>query len=192
MSPTAAKGTIAKRPRANPLYALARFIFGVAVDTYFRRIEVRDRERLPRAGPVLIVANHPAGMTDAVILSTQLDRPVHFIAMAPLFEPWLRGVAMRAMGALPVYRQQALACAASLADGPRRIAEIRSSIPDAPRILQRDVYGWFSRVERGVYALTPAGTTALRRWPQAPSPLSALGAERPVDDRPKAPVAAKR
>jgi 1-acyl-sn-glycerol-3-phosphate acyltransferase len=78
----------------------------VAADTYFRRIEVRDRERMPRAGPVLIVANHPAGMTDAVILSTQLDRPVHFIAMAPLFKPWLRGLAMRAIGALPVYRQR--------------------------------------------------------------------------------------
>jgi 1-acyl-sn-glycerol-3-phosphate acyltransferase len=105
-SPTAATGASARRPPANPLYALARLLFAVGVDTYFRRIEVRDPERLPRTGPVLIVANHPAGMTDAVILSTQLDRPVHFIAMAPLFKPWLRGVAMRAIGALPVYRQR--------------------------------------------------------------------------------------
>jgi hypothetical protein len=69
---------------------------------------------------------------------------------------------------MTAYRQQALACAASLADGPRRTSEIRSSIPEAPRILLRNVYGWFSRVERGLYALTPAGTTALRRWPQLP------------------------
>jgi hypothetical protein len=68
---------------------------------------------------------------------------------------------------MTAYRQQALACAASLAHGPRRISEIRSSIPDAPKILLRNVYGWFSRLERGLYALTPAGTTALTRWPQA-------------------------
>ena len=68
---------------------------------------------------------------------------------------------------MTAYRQQALACAASLSDGPRRTAEIRTAIPDAPKILLRNVYGWFFRVERGVYGLTPAGTTALVRWPQA-------------------------
>ena len=43
---------------------------------------------------------------DAVVLATRLNRPVHFLAMSPLFRPWLRGVLMRAVGALPVYRQR--------------------------------------------------------------------------------------
>lgn len=64
------------------------------------------------------------------------------------------------------YRQQALACAASLAGGPRRTREIRSVVPNASSILLRNVYGWFTRIERGVYALTPEGTSALARWPQ--------------------------
>jgi len=67
---------------------------------------------------------------------------------------------------MTAYRQQALACAASLSNGPRRTADVKSIVPDAPKILLRNVYGWFCRVERGVYALTPAGTTALNRWPQ--------------------------
>jgi len=29
-----------------------------------------------------------------------------------------------------------------------------------------NVYGWFERVERGLYSLTPAGLDALARWPQ--------------------------
>ncbi|HKN08744.1 MAG TPA: DUF2161 family putative PD-(D/E)XK-type phosphodiesterase [Pseudomonadota bacterium] len=64
---------------------------------------------------------------------------------------------------MTAYRQQALACAASLSKGPRRTSEIKSLVPDAPKILLRNVYGWFCRVERGVYALTQAGTTALGR-----------------------------
>jgi len=68
---------------------------------------------------------------------------------------------------MTAYRQQALACAASLSDGPRRTSELRATIPDAPKILLHNVYGWFFRVERGVYGLTPDGTTALIRWPQA-------------------------
>jgi hypothetical protein len=68
---------------------------------------------------------------------------------------------------MTAYRQQALACAASLSNGPRRTSELRATIPDAPKILLHNVYGWFFRVERGVYGLTPDGTTALTRWPQA-------------------------
>jgi len=93
-------------PRANVFYALVRAGFAFTVRSYFRRIEVRDLDRMPKHGPVLIVANHPAGLTDPVILATSIKRPVHFLAMSPLFKPWLRGVFMRAVGALPVYRQR--------------------------------------------------------------------------------------
>jgi hypothetical protein len=62
------------------------------------------------------------------------------------------------------YRQQALACAASLAQGPRRTSELRAVVPNAPSILLRNWYGWFSRVERGLYELTPEGAVALARW----------------------------
>jgi hypothetical protein len=68
---------------------------------------------------------------------------------------------------MTAYRQRALACAASLSNGPRRTTEVRATVPDAPKILLHNVYGWFFRLERGVYGLTPEGTTALARWPQA-------------------------
>jgi hypothetical protein len=67
---------------------------------------------------------------------------------------------------MTAYRQQALACAASLSQGPRRTRDIKAAIPDAPKILLRNVYGWFARVERGTYTLTAQGTAALARWPQ--------------------------
>jgi hypothetical protein len=73
---------------------------------------------------------------------------------------------------MTAYRQRALACAASLSSGPRRTSEVRTAIPDAPKILLHNVYGWFFRVERGVYGLTPAGTTALTRWPQGTQPAA--------------------
>ncbi|MGJ4894169.1 MULTISPECIES: DUF2161 domain-containing phosphodiesterase [unclassified Bradyrhizobium] len=67
---------------------------------------------------------------------------------------------------MTAYRQQALACASALSGGPKRVRDLRTDIPDAPKILQRNVYGWFDRAERGVYVLTKAGLAALRRWPQ--------------------------
>jgi hypothetical protein len=67
---------------------------------------------------------------------------------------------------MTAYRQQALACASAMALGPRKLRELRPDIPDAPKILQHNVYGWFDRAERGVYVLTDAGRAALKRWPQ--------------------------
>ena len=54
---------------------------------------------------------------------------------------------------MTAYRQRALACAAALAQGPGRPRDLKADIPDAPKILRGNVYGWFVPVERGVYTL---------------------------------------
>jgi hypothetical protein len=59
-----------------------------------------------------------------------------------------------------VYRQDALRCAAHLAaQGRSKAAEVAAAagFARAGQILRDDHYGWFERVERGVYALTPKG-----------------------------------
>ncbi|WP_457662414.1 DUF2161 domain-containing phosphodiesterase [Sinorhizobium medicae] len=67
---------------------------------------------------------------------------------------------------MTAYRQQALACAAALEAGPLRVRDLRMGMPEAGKILLSNVYGWFERLDRGVYGLTDAGREALRRWPQ--------------------------
>jgi hypothetical protein len=66
---------------------------------------------------------------------------------------------------MTAYRQQALACAAALRDGPLRPRDLKATTPIAAKILLHNVYGWFDRIDRGVYALTPSGHEALDRWP---------------------------
>ena len=73
---------------------------------------------------------------------------------------------------MTAYRQQALACAAALAQGPLKVRDIRAGVPDAGKILLSNVYGWFERLDRGIYDLTDAGREALRRWPQSEGPSS--------------------
>ncbi|WP_159718682.1 DUF2161 domain-containing phosphodiesterase [Geminicoccus flavidas] len=68
---------------------------------------------------------------------------------------------------MTAYRQRALACAAALADEPKRPRDLKPVVPDALSILRHNVYGWFVRVERGVYALSEAGKAALLYWPEA-------------------------
>ncbi|NLS16553.1 hypothetical protein HGP16_08260 [Rhizobium sp. P40RR-XXII] len=66
---------------------------------------------------------------------------------------------------MTAYRQQALACASAIENGVRRPKDMRDAAPKAPQILRDNVYGWFERIDRGIYALTELGTEALKRWP---------------------------
>jgi len=65
---------------------------------------------------------------------------------------------------MTAYRQQALDCARALAVAPGRPRDLKPALPDASKILQRNVYGWFERIERGCYGLTELGRAELARW----------------------------
>ncbi len=64
---------------------------------------------------------------------------------------------------MTAYRQEALRCASVLADGPLPLRAMRAAadVPNAGRIARDNVYGWFERVDRGVYQLSPRGVEAL-------------------------------
>ena len=90
-----------------------------------------------------------------------------------------RGGSSTRVPMMTAYRQQALRCAALLsANGPMKLAALRAAgdVPDAAAILQRDAYGWFERMERATYALTPEGQRGLERfaWPYSAAPSVAV------------------
>ena len=60
---------------------------------------------VPADGPVLLVANHPNSLLDPTLVVASADRPVRFLAKAPLFADRKIGWIMRAAGAIPVYRR---------------------------------------------------------------------------------------
>ncbi|HSU14626.1 lysophospholipid acyltransferase family protein [Longimicrobium sp.] len=63
-------------------------------------------ERVPRRGPVLLVANHPNSLLDPGMVVAVARRPVRFLAKAPLFDMAVIGWLTKGAGAIPVYRQQ--------------------------------------------------------------------------------------
>ncbi len=66
---------------------------------------------------------------------------------------------------MTAYRQDALRCAAVLnAEGPLKAALVAQAagVARAAALMRADHYGWFERVARGVYGLTPMGEAALR------------------------------
>ena len=90
-------------------------------------------------------------------------------------------------GIVTAYRQDALRCALALqCQGPTRAAEAArdAGVARAARLMRDDHYGWFERVARGIYRLTPAGEAALAAYADVAATLgSALTPARSAGPR---------
>jgi hypothetical protein len=86
-------------------------------------------------------------------------------------------------GIVTAYRQDALRCLLHLQGaGPCKAAEVAraASVPNARRIMADDHYGWFERVSRGVYALTPNGAAAVDAYAEEAARLAEESSAAPL------------
>jgi len=86
------------------LYAWVVRILRVLNHLYFVDIRSTRLERVPETGPVIFAANHPSSALDAIILSTQVRRPINYLARSGLFRFPLLASLFRGLGVIPIYR----------------------------------------------------------------------------------------
>lgn len=78
-----------------------------------------------------------------------------------------RGGSGKQKGLMTAYRQQAIKIALFLEhQGPTKASIIaeQTKVISARNILYRNVYGWFDRVSRGIYDLSPRGRREIGTW----------------------------
>lgn len=86
------------------LYQLLRRTAAIALRWYYADVAVQGRERVPRNGPLLILANHPNALIDPLLVGTAVDRRVLLTAKATLFEQPALGLLLRSVGVVPLRR----------------------------------------------------------------------------------------
>jgi len=78
-----------------------------------------------------------------------------------------KGGSTRSKAGLTAYRQRCIRVAEYLLkQSPAKGAEIKKAInePQATQFLHNDYYGWFNKIERGVYQLSEQGKRELPDW----------------------------
>ncbi len=76
----------------------------ILIRVFFRRIELDGGDLLPRAGPVVLVANHTNGLVDGLLLMATLDRYPRFLGRSTLFRIPPLWPFLKLAGVIPVYR----------------------------------------------------------------------------------------
>jgi len=86
------------------LYLLTKYLMRVAAHLYFVDIQSSGRENLPAKEPVILAANHPASLLDGIILGTQIQRRISYLAKSDLFRFPVIATFFNNLGFIPIYR----------------------------------------------------------------------------------------
>jgi 1-acyl-sn-glycerol-3-phosphate acyltransferase len=109
------------------MYTVMRWLVGLALGFYFRRIERFHVERVPEGGPVLFASNHPNSLADSFVIGASVPRKVNFVATVQLFRiAPLRWMLSRC-GVIPINRVK---------DNPRAMRSVSDTFEACYRVLE--------------------------------------------------------
>lgn len=86
------------------LYAFFRWIAGIALHWFYSDIRVGGHDRVPVTGPVIVAANHPNALVDALVAGWILPRRLSITAKATLVENPILAILFRMLGIVPLRR----------------------------------------------------------------------------------------
>jgi 1-acyl-sn-glycerol-3-phosphate acyltransferase len=98
-------GDLIRSHRGSFTLAFLTALFGIALKLFFRRIETFNAESVPPDKPVIFVLNHPNGLIDPALVFVAMPRKISFLAKSTLFKMPVISFLLRAVEALPLYRQ---------------------------------------------------------------------------------------
>jgi glycerol-3-phosphate O-acyltransferase / dihydroxyacetone phosphate acyltransferase len=87
------------------LYSILRFLFRLTVNGYFRAIYIKGKEHIPKKGAVIFSPNHPSAFMDPILLSTEIDRKLFFLARGDIFQQQVAARLFSIINMIPVYRK---------------------------------------------------------------------------------------
>ncbi|WP_258104351.1 lysophospholipid acyltransferase family protein [Marinoscillum sp. MHG1-6] len=91
---------------ASVLYYPARSLMRLALNGFFRHIEVIGRENLPESGPTIYIGNHPSMLMDPLVISILVKPKLHFLTAAEFMGKGFREWLLKSQfNLIPVYRR---------------------------------------------------------------------------------------
>ena len=98
-------------------YYCVKVYIKLALFFYCNKIKINGLDNIPKKGAVLLVANHPNGLIDPLLIASSIQRKTHFLVRAAVFKNPNVAKLLNWLGMMPVYRRR---------DGLREVAKNNS------------------------------------------------------------------
>ena len=86
------------------IYSLFRILLKITSKFYFKTLQVKGLENIPKTGAVFFVANHPAAFLDPMVLATIIERQISFLGKGVLFDNKILQWLLPKFNVIPIYR----------------------------------------------------------------------------------------
>lgn len=88
------------------LYQFLRFIILVAIRLFFKSIRLKNLDKVPKKGALILAANHPSTFLDPLVGALFLPRKIHFLANGGIYKIPIVAWLLKKLYTIPIYRQQ--------------------------------------------------------------------------------------
>ncbi len=88
------------------LYQFLRFIVLVAIRLFFKSIRLKNINKIPKKGALILAANHPSTFLDPLVGALFIPRKIHFLANGSIYKIPIVAWILKKLYTIPIYRQQ--------------------------------------------------------------------------------------
>ncbi len=88
------------------LYKIIKFLLKIYLPVFFKKIEYRGFENIPKDKPLILAVNHQNAFMDGLLVAIKLRRPVFFLTRSDVFKgKWVIKI-FKSMNLVPIFRKQ--------------------------------------------------------------------------------------
>ncbi len=89
------------------IWHIIRFIMAFGMDTFYKRVAIKNRKYVTVKGPVILAINHPNAFMDPAMFSYVAYPPkFYFLARGDVFKPGIASIVFEGLGIAPIFRIQ--------------------------------------------------------------------------------------
>lgn len=85
-------------------YKSVKTYAAIALQFFYRKLEVKGLENVPRTGPLLMIANHQNAFLDAILLTCTTPRSPYFLTRAGVFKRPVARWILNTLRLIPIFR----------------------------------------------------------------------------------------
>lgn len=88
------------------LYQVLKAIMRIAVEVFFKKIQLHNLDKVPVNKPLILASNHPSAFMDAIILSVFMKQELHYLVRSDVFNNPVKRWFFNKINLAPIYRIQ--------------------------------------------------------------------------------------